>query len=373
MHDPLTHLGVMPIAEFIRDYWQQKPLLIRNAFPGFTSPISPDELAGLALEEDIESRLVIEKPHKTNPLASAWSLEHGPLPDTIFSQLPPTHWTLLIQAVDQIFPEIHALLHKFRFVPNWRLDDVMVSYAVAGGGVGPHFDYYDVFLLQGQGRRLWRLGGTVNAETPLRDDTDMKLLTEFSTTEDWVLEPGDMLYIPPNLAHWGVALEECITYSIGFRAPSHSELLLEFAQDIGEGLSPDDRYTDPNFTLQANPGLIDQAAINRVTDTLTALLSDRDRLADWFGRYMTDPKRNAPEVEHQPAGICLSAQSRAAYIPTADGALLFINGQSAECSLALAEDICAYRQIDPARYELSDRELISEAIAEGWLDEGSHP
>ena len=158
---PFTHLGSLPVAEFLADYWQKKPLLIRQALPGFICPLAPEEIAGLALEEEVESRLVIETPKPAGPLHSEWHLEHGPLPDERFATLPPSHWTVLVQAVDQIFPQVQTLLNQFRFIPNWRLDDVMVSYASQGGGVGPHFDYYDVFYCRGRARACgaWGAGG----------------------------------------------------------------------------------------------------------------------------------------------------------------------------------------------------------------------
>lgn len=367
---PLTHLGQMPIADFIRDYWQQKPLLIRQAFPGFISPLSPEEIAGISLEEDAESRLVIETPNPSNPLASQWQLEHGPLPEARFSELPSKNWTLLVQAVDQMFPEVHQLLNHFRFIPNWRLDDIMVSFAVEGGGVGPHFDYYDVFLLQGQGRRHWRLGEKATAESPLREDTDLKILTEFNTTEDWVLEPGDLLYIPPNIPHWGIALDDCITYSVGFRAPSFSDILLEYSQAASETLAADARFSDPNFLPQNNPGEIHPQAIAQLETILKRCLDDKNQLIEWFGRYMTERRRLAPEAEAASQGLRLNAQSRAAYWPTAQGAWLFVNGESAECSLALAQALCAYNDIQPQQFSASDQAVIAEALEAGWLTEG---
>jgi 50S ribosomal protein L16 3-hydroxylase len=210
---PLEQLGDMPIETFLRDYWQKKPLLIRQAYPGFELPIDGDELAGLALEEEVESRIVLE--HGKTP----WELRHGPFDEQTFSQLPESHWTLLVQAVDQWVPEIHELLQDFQFIPGWRLDDIMISYASDKGSVGPHFDYYDVFLLQGMGKRRWRIGQHCDSGSELVEGTPLKLLRNFETTDEWVLEPGDMLYIPPGIAHWGIAEGECITCSIGFRAP----------------------------------------------------------------------------------------------------------------------------------------------------------
>src|SRR5690606_33230205 len=182
MTQPLTHLGELPIEDFLRAYWQKKPLLIRNAFPNFESPIDGDELAGLALEEEVESRLILE--HCKVP----WELQHGPFDENIFSTLPESHWTLLVQAVDQWVPEVHELLNHFRFIPNWRLDDIMVSYAPDQGSVGPHFDYYDVFLLQGAGQRRWRTGQQCDVNSAHVEGTPLNVLKNFEQQNEWLLE-----------------------------------------------------------------------------------------------------------------------------------------------------------------------------------------
>ncbi|MEY4588701.1 MAG: hypothetical protein RL497_777 [Pseudomonadota bacterium] len=364
---PLTHLGPLSIQQFLAEYWQKKPLLIRQALPGFISPLSPEEIAGLALEEEVESRLVIETPH-LDPLNSAWQLEHGPLDEQRFASVPSSHWTVLVQAVDQMFPQVQALLNQFRFIPNWRLDDVMVSYAATGGSVGPHFDYYDVFLLQGQGRRLWRVGGVVSEASPLREDTEMKILQEFDTQEEWVLEPGDMLYLPPNVAHWGVSQsDDCVTYSIGFRAPSHSELLLGFSHFVAEELSSDERFSDPNMPLQQDPGEIQPWVLDKLKQQLQALVQDEVRLTEWFGRFATEVKREAPPSVEPPVGICLQAGCRAAYIMQGELALLFVNGEMAECSQVLAKAICSYQPIQPERFSEEDQELIVQMQEAGWI------
>ena len=211
---PLTHLGNISIDTFLAEYWQKKPLLVRQAIPAFISPISADELAGLSLDEDVVARLVVE-----DPTANEWQVEHGPINEERYGELPETHWTLLVQHADALDPQVNDVLQAFRFIPNWRLDDIMISYAPDKGGVGPHFDYYDVFLLQAGGRRRWRIGQACDSQSPLVPNQPMKILQEFETQEDYVLEPGDMLYIPAKLAHWGEAVGESITYSIGFRAP----------------------------------------------------------------------------------------------------------------------------------------------------------
>lgn len=203
---PLQLLGGLTAREFLRDYWQRNPLLIRQAIPDFETPLSPDELAGLALEEEVESRIIA--PGEQGP----WQLRQGPFKEEDFSTLPEREWTLLVQAVDQFVPEVAELVEPFKFLPSWRIDDVMISYAAPGGGVGPHYDNYDVFLLQGYGRRRWKIGQRCTSESPLQDNPDIKILAEFEQTDEWVLEPGDMLYLPPQLAHDGIAEDECMTF-----------------------------------------------------------------------------------------------------------------------------------------------------------------
>src|SRR5690606_32440789 len=250
---PLQILGGISAREFLRDYWQKKPLLIRQAIPDFQNPLSPDELAGLSLEEEVESRLVIE--HGDSP----WELRRGPFAEDTYQQLPERDWTLLVQAVDQLVPEVAELLQHFRFLPNWRIDDVMISYATDGGGVGPHFDNYDVFLLQAHGRRRWRIGR--QKDKTLRPGLPLKILAAFEPEEEHVLEPGDMLYLPPGWAHDGIAEGECMTYSIGFRSPNGAQLAHEVLQRMAEAAADEEGaiYRDAQQSAVANPGAIPAA------------------------------------------------------------------------------------------------------------------
>ena len=238
------------VAGFLRDYWQQKPLLIKSPWDNWSNPVEPDELAGLACEPLVESRLITRR-------QQAWELEHGPVAENRFAAQGRDPWTLLVQSVDHHLAPVAALLDPFRFVPNWRIDDVMVSYAVDGGGVGPHFDHYDVFLVQGLGRRRWELGALCDDSTPLLQHDGLRLLADFQATEEWILEPGDILYVPPRIAHRGTAVgDDCMTYSIGFRAPSRSELIEAWADDVVSELQDSDRYGDPHLAVQDNPGEI---------------------------------------------------------------------------------------------------------------------
>ena len=276
------HFGEVGVDEFLQEYWQQKPLLIRQALPGYISPISPDELAGLALEEEVESRLV-------EGGSNNWSLRHGPLTEQDFLDLPEQGWTLLVQAVDLWVPQMQQLLERFEFLPPWRLDDVMVSYACPGGSVGPHFDQYDVFLLQVEGTRRWQIGGHCDGNTPLQADCPLRVLESFSSQQEWLLEPGDMLYLPPGMAHWGVAETECLTYSIGFRSPSIADLLGDLAVELmAQGYEA--HYRDPAMSQALTGREIDPTFVAQAKQQLWQAIDNDDLIGDWFARFMTAPK-----------------------------------------------------------------------------------
>ena len=215
---------------FLRDYWQRKPLLIRNTASDYRAPVDANTLAGLALEDRVESRII-------DNVNGAWSVQHGPFCEQDFVRDNP--WTLLVQAVDHYLPEVAQLRQWADFIPHWRVDDVMVSYAVDGGSVGPHYDHYDVFLLQGEGERLWQLGQQCDSSTALLAHDQIRVLAEFEQTQEYLLRPGDMLYVPPGLAHWGIAQGECTTFSIGFRAPRASDLLSRLTDSALETIHPD--------------------------------------------------------------------------------------------------------------------------------------
>jgi 50S ribosomal protein L16 3-hydroxylase len=226
---------------FLREVWHKRPLLIRNAVPGFTGLLSPDDMLQLAGRDDVESRLV-------QGSGTHWQLDHGPFRKSDFRRLPKTGWTLLVQSLNHVLPAADALLTHFNFVPHARLDDLMASYAVPGGSVGPHFDSYDVFLLQGQGHRRWQI--STQTDLALLDDAPLKILRRFEIEDEWVLGPGDMLYLPPHVAHYGVAEDACMTYSIGFRAPTAEELAHGFLIHLQDTLTLEGRYADPDLRLQ---------------------------------------------------------------------------------------------------------------------------
>lgn len=345
------------IEGFLRDYWQRRPLLIRNPWVDWRNPLDPDELAGLACEDGIEARLIEQTSAQPQ---RAWNVEHGPLPESRFDALEKQRWTLLVQAVDHHVPDVAALITPFRFIPNWRIDDVMVSYAKDGGGVGPHFDHYDVFLIQGAGRRLWQVGPMCDSSTELLPHDDLRLLADFEASEEWILEPGDILYVPPGIAHNGVAIgDDCMTYSVGFRAPSSSELIAHYCDEMLDNLQDDYRYSDPDLKVQANQGEITSAAIARLKDMIAEKMLDSAAFASWFGRYSTTPKY--PDIDWQPeapADIEALQSGIASELPMrrnpasrfsffrhgAGSVLLFVDGQSFECSAevaAFAELLCS--------------------------------
>jgi len=278
--------------QFLDQYWQKKPLLIRQAFTDFKSPISPDELAGLACEAGIESRLIEQHGQQ-----GSWQVTHGPLSEDIFSALPATHWTMLVQDVDKHLPELQYLLDPFRFIPDWRRDDLMISYAPEFGTVGPHTDGYDVFLLQAMGTRRWQIGNEPLHEVELIDGLDVQILAEFTPDQTWDLHAGDLLYLPPHFAHHGVALNDCMTFSIGFRAPAQVELLdsvinAMLEQGLGKG-----RYSDPDLTLAPHSSEIDPSTVTRLKQMLhDAIDVAEPTLATTLGKLVTDTKPSLVEL-----------------------------------------------------------------------------
>lgn len=350
MIHPFSQLGDITTEEFLRDYWQKKPLLVRNAFANFESPLTPDELAGLALEDEVESRIVLEQ-----GTDGPWQLLQGPFDENTFAQLPDSHWTLLVQAVDQWVPGARDILDRFRFLPSWRLDDLMVSYAPEGGSVGPHFDYYDVFLLQGLGQRRWQVGPKANDDSPRVSDTKLRILENFTVEHEWVLEPGDMLYLPPQYSHNGVALNDCLTYSVGFRAPSIGEIIDDLATEAISHHKDHQRYTDP-AEQTSHSGEISSAAVSQLKAVLQTALLDDSLLRNWLGRYMTNRKypdlELTPEIEQNQAQNWLAEFQRGASLQrhpasrfafsklSEHQAELFVDGEAVTIKAPSAELLC---------------------------------
>lgn len=319
-------LGTLSPQRFLRDYWHKKPLLIRQAIPAFEPPVRPDALFELAARDDVESRLV-------SHFSQQWQMDTGP-----FQKLPTTGqkgWTLLVQGVNLHNDGVDALMQQFRFIPDARLDDVMVSFASDAGGVGPHFDSYDVFLLQAQGQRRWRI--SAQKDLSLIDGMPLKILEHFQAEQEFVLDPGDMLYLPPHYAHDGVAIGECMTYSIGFRAPAYQELAEAFLQFMADSVELPGRYADPNLTVSRRPAEISRAMLSQVGAELRKIRFSDDDIAIFLGEYLSEPKANV--FFEPPAstltltrfkqlankrGVALSPKTRMLY----RGKHVFINGES---------------------------------------------
>jgi len=257
----MIHFGAISEQEFLADYWQKKPLLIKHALPDFISPITPDELAGLSLEDEFESRLVRGSTSDNN-----WSLDNGPFTEDTFSKLPEQDWTLLVQGVDRFIDEVHDLIKHFDFIPRWRFDDVMISYAAKGGSVGPHFDYYDVFLLQGSGRRRWHISSKNCRLDNYLESVPLRIMDVFESEQVWDVEPGDVLYVPPQVAHHGISLDDdCTTLSFGYRAYSAEELFESIDQKYG---GKNQYYQDPIWCNENTPASIPGSAITQAQQIL---------------------------------------------------------------------------------------------------------
>jgi 50S ribosomal protein L16 3-hydroxylase len=315
---PLALLGGLSPEQFMQTYWQKKPLIVRAAVPGMQPLLPREALFALAANEAVESRLI-------ERTAEKWRFSHGPV-----LKPPPLkrkEWTLLVQGMDMHDADVHAFLQQFRFVPDARLDDLMISYASLGGGVGPHFDSYDVFLLQAAGRRRWRIGP--QKDLSLRDDVPLKLLANFKPTQEFDLEPGDMLYLPPRYAHDGVALEhDCQTYSIGFRAPSVEELARELLHRVAEEFESSTLYADRTQAATANPGAIPAALQEFAAKAVASALQDGALMQLILGEYLTEPKvtavfdaGKAPKVL---SAVRLDRRSRMMY----DAKHVYLNGAS---------------------------------------------
>ncbi len=343
-------LGELNAAQFLADYWQQKPLLIRNALPDFVCPIAPEELAGLAMEEDVESRIIQENTGD-NGEPPPWSLKCGPFAEEDFTSLPDTHWTVLVQEINKYIPEFALLQERFAFLPNWRLDDVMVSFAPEHGSVGPHADNYDVFLIQGPGRRRWQLSYQDCGPEQLIPDLPVRILRDFQPEEEYILEEGDMLYLPPGVVHHGVALEDCITISVGYRAPAIAELAAAYCADTVSRLDTEQFYSDPGIEPRAQPGLITPTELAHIRSELRqALLRDDDELARWFASFTTDvkPGHYLPEPEEEldsdrfvallnsEGELWRSEYARFSYIEQHGQTILYVAGEEIPLDDALA-------------------------------------
>lgn len=289
MSDALHFPNGLDADRFLAEYWQRRPLLLRAALPDFRCPLPADELAGLACEPQVEARLVLERGPQ-----GPWELRHGPFDEDTFATLPDSHWTLLVQDVDKHVPEVASLLRAFGFIPNWRLDDIMISYAADQGSVGPHVDAYDVFLIQVEGERRWRIDASEAPDLSCIPGLDLRILEHFAPTDDWVLGPGDILYLPPGVPHWGIAEGECMTWSVGLRAPAWRELAADWCEHQGARALPAGRYRDPGLSPQTHGGEVCPEVFAHVRSTLEQALvaADQDDFRAWLGAVLSEPKEH---------------------------------------------------------------------------------
>ena len=367
---PLALLGGLSPQTFMRRHWQKKPLVIRGAIPGFCPLLERVELFDLAAQDEVESRLIVQKPATQGK--SKWAMKNGPFPRRNLPALKQNAWTLLVQGVNLHDERIHQLMGKFRFIPDARLDDVMISYATDGGGVGPHFDSYDVFLLQALGRRRWRIGR--QKDLRLQEGVPLKILQNFEPEQEFVLEPGDMLYLPPRYAHDGVAMGECMTYSIGFRAPARDELVRELLIRLAEQAdpaSPVRLYADPRqdatIASASLPAELTAFALKAVQDAL----QDPRAFAQALGEYLSEPKANVWFDGSDTAkigAVDLDRRTRMLYDPQH----VFINGESFRAAgrdarlMQTLADKRALSAKEVASLSTGAKELLRQWCEDGW-------
>jgi 50S ribosomal protein L16 3-hydroxylase len=357
--------GGMDASTFLEIYWQKQPCLIRQAQSDFKPFISKQELFELACKDDVESRLILESAGDY-----PWQVTQGPFCEDDFIKLPISHWTLLVQNSELHLPEALAFLNQFQFIPNWRIDDLMISLAPEHGSVGPHLDSYDVFLFQAMGRRRWSINVQDFNEDDFIDGLDLRIIEHFQAEQEWLLEPGDMLYLPPGVAHHGVALDDCMTFSVGLRAPSRHELLGHYLDDMpGEG--DDLRYTDPDLSLQSHCGEITKEDLEKIDALFRSALPDKNTLAEWFGSYVTrlpenyEPQPAVPQmnvesfIEAFKNKSCLSKNTaaRTAFTRGDEHINLFVNGERYTLPVALEEFICLFSQS-----EMFDNPLLAQNV-----------
>lgn len=368
---PRQLLGGLSPQQFMKRHWQKKPLLVRQAVPGMQPLLDRRALFELAGRDEVESRLIT---HQQRRGQDSWRLQHGPFQRRALPALKQPDWTLLVQGVDLHDDGLHQLMQQFRFVPDGRLDDLMISYASDGGGVGPHFDSYDVFLLQAHGRRRWQIGR--QKDLSLQDDVPLKILANFVPEQEFVLEPGDMLYLPPKYAHDGIAQGECMTYSIGFRSPSRGELARELLQRLAEDAQDavgDALYRDPRQPAVAAPGQIPAEMRDFARAALQDALADPLALARAMGEYLTEPKSS---IWFEGGGevttlgrVVLDRRTRMMY----DEQHIFINGEALRASgrdATLMRQLADQRELAAAqchRLGAQARALLQSWCEAGWV------
>lgn len=376
----MSILGGLSPSAFLRHHWQKRPLLIRQAFPDFRGIIGRDRFLSLATRADATSRLVVQHPDRRR---KRWERHDGPFGGLDATMLPARGWTLLVHGVESLIPGGWELLRAFSFIPAARIDDLMISYAADGGSVGPHDDRYDVFLLQGPGRRRWQI--STQRDRTVDPDAAIRVLKSFVPEQEWLLEPGDMLYLPPGVAHLGVAEGPCFTYSIGFLAPTHAELARSFLDYLGHawaaGMDPDARYEDPDLRPAKDPLAIGDAMVARVAAAVDDVRWDRGTVADFLGRFLTRPKPHvrfaAPRrpLSHEAFARRLRAPGKLTLALPTRGLLrrgvMFLNGDAHSArpaTLRLFQALVLARQLSlPARVDESTAALLHGWYAAGYL------
>jgi len=376
LQDQQSWLGGLTPRRFLATHWQKQPLFIRGAWPGFRGLLTLPQLLAAACRDDVRSRVVIRQHQQ-------WHVEHGPFTRAFLRSLPARGWSLLVHDVNHFLPRGRDLIDRFGFLGFARVDDLMVSYAPSGGGVGPHFDSYDVFLLQGPGRRRWQISH--QSDLRLKEDAPLKLLRKFRPEQEWTLDPGDMLYLPPGWAHDGVAIDACMTYSIGFRAPAWQDLAVEFLRHLEDETFADGMYEDPHLTPTRQPGRVAPDMIREATNRLERLRWRPSAVPRFLGRHLTEPKTHVVFAQPQPAlsrsafaqaaqrrGVQLDLKTQMLYA----GALFFINGESAQVTgrardtlKELADRRCL-RAVDSSQRGLAT--LLHEWYRAGYLQLGGH-
>lgn len=291
----MIHFDKLDLATFLQDYWQKKPILLRNALPDFETPISAEELAGLSLEEEIESRMVIQHG------AEDYQLKRGPFTEEDYAELPEENWTLLIQGCDRLLPEVADILNDFDFLPRWRIDDIMISYATKGGNVGPHFDHYDVFLLQAAGQRQWQITSQDCNEENYIQGVDLRLMKTFKVEDEFILNPGDMLYLPPKVGHHGIAMDDqCMTFSVGYRSYRGQELWDSLGDHLSEMSLFKELYLDSPMQADLNPGEVTADAAQAARQLIESKLQDPKLLQMWFARFASQLDQAAAQQLPEP-------------------------------------------------------------------------
>lgn len=369
-------LGAMDEQAFLRDHWQKKPLLLRQAFPAFRPELEIDDIAGLACEELAEARLI-----RGSYPEHDWELAYGPFEEETLRKLPETRWTLLVQDVEKHYPPLRRLVESFFFLPRWRIDDLMVSVAAPGGSVGPHVDQYDVFLLQAEGRRRWQIAE--NHDSELQQGTELNVLQSFEAEQEWILEPGDMLYLPPGIAHHGVALDRCMTWSVGMRAPSAADLLQALGEWLAAGHGEGPRYADPDLRGPGPGAQLDADSIRRFSELAMGMVEDTPAFGEFLGSFLSRYR-----LAHEPLGpeqalgldellaslrdgctLQHNPWTRLVWTNTQAGAKLFAAGSTFPCTRETAITVCEPGQLAAAgpQFAAANAALLCELVNAGHL------